>query len=358
MASTGFLLGHSGRDGWRAATEDCATQIGPAGGRTIGFVYASDAFADHFADIVALLRASTGVGPWFGTVGIGVCASGVEYFDGPGLVALVGDLAGDSFRAFDGAVAPSGATPFGIVHGDPRHGNVLEDVAGLAADSGAFLVGALTSSRGDQAQVAGTNLARSGLSGALFAESVIVATGLTQGCSPLGPKRSVTAGDGNRIETIDGEPAVAVLAEDLARDGGDVRHAAAGLQVAFPIPGSDTGDYLVRNLMGIDGDTGALAVAHRVAEGDAIQFCRRDAAAARKDLDAMLGRLKRRAPAPRGGLYFSCLARGPNLFGPGSTELRAIDAAFPGLPVAGFFGNGEFSAGRFYTYTGVLALFL
>jgi small ligand-binding sensory domain FIST len=72
----------------------------------------------------------------------------------------------------------------------------------------------------------------------------------------------------------------------------------------------------------------------------------------------MLTGLKRRAPEPRGALYFSCLARGPNLFGADSQELRAIAEVFPGVPLAGFFGNGEICAGRLYTYTGVLALFL
>ena len=61
---------------------------------------------------------------------------------------------------------------------------------------------------------------------------------------------------------------------------------------------------------------------------------------------------------PRAGVYFSCLARGPNLFGPNSEEAQMIQDAFPDLPLVGFFANGEISHNRLYGYTGVLTLFL
>ena len=73
----------------------------------------------------------------------------------------------------------------------------------------------------------------------------------------------------------------------------------------------------------------------------------------------MLADLKRRAGGtPRAGLYFSCVARGPNLFGESSQELRMIRDALGAFPLAGFFGNGEIAHDRLYGYTGVLALFL
>jgi small ligand-binding sensory domain FIST len=60
---------------------------------------------------------------------------------------------------------------------------------------------------------------------------------------------------------------------------------------------------------------------------------------------------------PRGALYFSCLGRGANLFGPDSEELKIIEAGLGDLPLVGFFGNGEISHNRLYGYTGVLTLF-
>ncbi len=88
-------------------------------------------------------------------------------------------------------------------------------------------------------------------------------------------------------------------------------------------------------------------------------FCRRDRETAWDDLGRMLADLSARLErAPQGAVYCSCVARGPNMFGPDSAELRAIEAALGDVPLVGFFGNGEFSHNRLYTYTGVLTLFL
>jgi small ligand-binding sensory domain FIST len=54
----------------------------------------------------------------------------------------------------------------------------------------------------------------------------------------------------------------------------------------------------------------------------------------------------------------SCLARGPNLFGDDSEELKTIREALGDVPLVGFFANGEISNNRLYGYTGVLTLFL
>jgi small ligand-binding sensory domain FIST len=106
-------------------------------------------------------------------------------------------------------------------------------------------------------------------------------------------------------------------------------------------------------------DKGWLAVGHMVAAGDAIQFCRRDHKAAVKDLERMLADVKRRTEGPpRAGLYYACVARGPNLFGGESEELRLIRDELGEFPLVGFFANGEISHDRLYGYTGVLALFM
>jgi small ligand-binding sensory domain FIST len=73
----------------------------------------------------------------------------------------------------------------------------------------------------------------------------------------------------------------------------------------------------------------------------------------------MANQLRRRAgAAPRAGLYFSCLARGPNLFGPDSAELAILRRELGAFPMVGMFCNGEISNDRLYGYTGVLLLFL
>jgi small ligand-binding sensory domain FIST len=110
-------------------------------------------------------------------------------------------------------------------------------------------------------------------------------------------------------------------------------------------------------LTGIDPERGLIAVGHSVEPGDRLFFVRRDAAAAKRDLQTMLARTKSRLERPKAGLYFSCLARGPNMFGPGSAERAILRETLGDIPVAGIFCNGEISNARLYGYTGVLALF-
>jgi small ligand-binding sensory domain FIST len=160
---------------------------------------------------------------------------------------------------------------------------------------------------------------------------------------------------------FDERPALDVLKEDmgelLARD---LQRAAGVIFAGFPVAGSDTGDYLVRNLVAIDRRRGWIAVAEQVVSGDTLIFCRRDPASALADLKRMLEEVKRRTGGrpPRAGLYFTCVARGPNLFGEEGRELALIRAALGDFPLAGFFGNGEIANDRLYGYTGVLDLFL
>ena len=113
----------------------------------------------------------------------------------------------------------------------------------------------------------------------------------------------------------------------------------------------------MRNLVGIDPDNGVFAVGEDIAAGDALMFCRRDREAAEHDLRRMLRYLKARAERPLGGLYFSCLARGPGMFGEVGRELAIVREELGDVPLVGFFGNGEISFDRLYAYPGVLTLF-
>jgi len=115
----------------------------------------------------------------------------------------------------------------------------------------------------------------------------------------------------------------------------------------------------VRNLVGLDEDRGLLAIGAPLEDGQRVMFCRRDGQTARDDLARMLGDLKRRATTPiKGAVYFTCLGRGPHMFGAQSAELAAIQDELGEVPLVGFFCNGEISHNRVYGYTGVLSLFL
>lgn len=357
---------HSGLPDWQAATEHCVAALrADVPDANLGFLYASDHHAADLDQVLARLRDGTGIEHWVGTVGLGVCASGIEYFDIPALAVMAGAFPEGSFRVLAGAAAAAPATQtrapvFGVVHGDPRRHDIAAQLATLSSElDDAFLVGGLTSSRGAHPQIA-DGLVGAALSGVVFDARVPVVTRLTQGCTPFGPRHEISRCEGNVIVELDGAPALEVLREDvgelLARRAGRIPDSVfAGL----PIPGSDTGDYLVRNLVGIDEQRSLVAIGELVSPGDGLMFCRRDAEAAEQDLRRILAELARAAERPpRGAVYHTCLARGPNLFGPGSRELKIIEESLGDMPLVGFFGNGEISHHRLYGYTGVLTLFL
>jgi small ligand-binding sensory domain FIST len=365
-----FRYGHAADPDWRKAAEICLEQLGPGGGN-LGFLYVTDVLADELAGILDVMRTRTGVGHWVGTVGMGVLATGCEYMDQPAIVAMVGELDPGSFsvlptmRSMEDLEAASlrcgaGAANFAVVHADPRNSEVLSLVSGLAGkvESG-FLVGGLTSSRKLNLQVA-DGLTQGGVSGVVFTGDVAVATRLTQGCSPVGPKHTITECQRNIIVSIDNRPALDVLRADIGeRLGKDLNRIGGQVFVGLPIKGSDTGDYLVRNLVGLDPQNKIVAIGELVEPGQSIMFCRRDLDSAAEDMNRMLASIKQGLfGKPRGGIYYSCLGRGPNLFGADSEETRLIRDALGDFPLVGFFCNGEISHNRLYGYTGVLTLFV
>ena len=380
-----FLTATATAEDWAHAAKECCDGLGaiptPAPGQAlVGFVYMTDGLSADTSSILTYLRQKTGVQHWCGTTGIGILANNWECHDTPGLAVMVCEFPEAGFHVFSGVLSDFQELPaetrawmkeptpgFGIVHGDPTNesiGDAIQSLAqGLAQGSdrafgGGFLVGGLSASRGENYQIA-DRLTGGGASGIAFGPGVEVATGLSQGCNPLGGTHLVTDAVDNVIMALDGEPALDVLKEDvgelLARD---LQRISGYVHVGMPVTGSDTGDYMVRNLVALDPERGWLAIAGNVTPGDRIIFVRRDPASAREDMDRMLNDMKSRIPGePKGGLYFSCVARGPNMFGAQGEEARMIHNILGDVPLVGFFGNGEVSDARLYAYTGVLALF-
>lgn len=367
---TVFRHGHAAAADWQEAARQCVAQLGTGSGN-LGFLYVTDYFADALPDIHRHFVGETGIAHWVGTVGIGICASGIEYLDEPAIVAMVGDFPADSFCLFstvpgsaqfhaDGLQCGDAAASIAVVHADPLAGDIARQIRQLAkrTESG-FLVGGLASSRGSNPLLAGS-VAQGGVSGVAFSDAVTVATRLTQGCTPVRPAHEITGAQNNIVVELDGRPALEVLRadvgisanEELAQLGGQIF---VGLSVA----GSDTGDYVVRNLIGIDPGNKLIAIGDLAHKGQRLQFCRRDHETARSDMSRMLDSIREGLyTKPRGALYYSCLGRGGALLGGPSEELKMIRAALGDLPLAGFFCNGEISHNRLYGYTGVLTLFL
>src|SRR5207245_11711838 len=134
----------------------------------------------------------------------------------------------------------------------------------------------------------------------------------TQGCTPVGPVRRIEEARDNVVMVIDGRPALAVFCEDIGPElTADLRRVGGLIFAGLPVTGSDTGDYLVRNLLAIDAGRGWLVLGAEVAPGDAILFCRRDPESARRDMNRMGQQLARRLSGrPDGWVEVCCVARG------------------------------------------------
>ena len=212
-----------------------------------------------------------------------------------------------------------------------------------------------------------TDAARGALSGvALSGARPII--GVAQGCTPIGEPYVITRADGNVVLEIGSRPALAVLRDAVASiPGGPVRAQRAGLFAGLAVDPAksplERGDFLVRNLVGADQSTGALAVAGAVRVGQTIQFQLRDAAASREDLEVTLAGVSRALGGrrPAFGCYFDCAGRGRGLYGVPDHDVTLIRKELGAFPLAGFFGNGELApVGRrnfFHTYTGALVVF-
>ncbi|MBX9635085.1 MAG: FIST C-terminal domain-containing protein [Magnetospirillum sp.] len=364
-----FTIAHAQAEHWGLAAKACLEGVAgvPA---NMGILYATEAFNQNLSSILTFLRETTHIEHWVGAVAPGICADDREYMNGGALAVMTGMLPEGTFRCFAGLdaatlmgrlgawVATAGPC-VGLVHADPRGPGLPALLDAVAGDAG-FLVGGTVSASGPPAQVA-DSVVSGGLSGLLLSAQVPVITGMTQGCTPIGPVHTITEAAEGVVMKLDGRPAVEVLKEEagelIARD---LRRAAGYIHVGLPVAGSDRGEYVVRSLLGIDQRQGWLAVADRLEAGQSLVYVRRDANTAQADMRRMLADITTRlAGRPvRAAQYTSCVARGRHMFGTDGAELAMIRQALGPVPLVGFFANGEICGDRLYGYTGVLTLIL
>jgi small ligand-binding sensory domain FIST len=375
---TQFKYAHASHPDWETAVNDCLQQLGNIGEENLGFLYLTDSFAPQITLISDLLQEKTGVKNWVGTVGIGICATGQEYHDVPAIALMMGSFPEGSFRVFTHVEddleqfvlehqswCDSKIPLFALVHANPRNNKLPDMILQLSESLGdGFLVGGLTSThkQHNHPQIANEVLLDDNLdlSGVIFSSAVSVSTRLTQGCSIIGKRHEITEADRNIIIRIDNLPALQVFKQDIGKIFADNLQLVSGqIFTALPITGSDTGDYMVRNIIAIDPEHQLMAIGDFVHAGMPIMFARRDAESAKQELLKILDSLNKElnGKTPRGGIYISCLGRGENLFGENSQELQIIQQALGDFPLVGFFANGEISHQRLYGYTGILTIF-
>jgi len=406
-----FLHGHATHPDPGVAMALAAAQIdaqrrepGHADAPTLGWLYITDHCVPQAEALLADARRRWPGTQWVGASGVGISASGVEYFDEPAVSLLLGELPRDQFRVF------SGARPLGDfdahtanVHADTGTNDLAELIDDLSARTRTrYLFGGVASGRSRTVHFADAVL-DGGVSGVAFGPEVAIVSRVTQGCQPVGPPRIVTAGDRNVVTTLDGAPALDALLGDVGLAGVEPRAALSRLRQilvglgsaeddaaqrsAFdslsPPRGSFGADTRVRHLIGLDPGRRGIAIADVAEVGMRLTFCERHVDAARRDLVRICAEVREEvepeelplatALARRdaanvdalhgagsgiaGAIYVSCAGRGGAHFGAASAELAIVRHALGDVPLAGFFAAGEIARGNLYGYTGVLTVF-
>lgn len=196
---------------------------------------------------------------------------------------------------------------------------------------------------------------------------VTVDTIVAQGCRPIGDAMFVTRHRERVIHELNGKPVVQVIRDLFAtlseREQGLFRKSLfLGVGMDQRKREYRQGDFLVRNVGGLQKEGGGLVVGATLEDYAVVQFHVRDADASALDLEELLGRHAKERPHPRGGLLFSCLGRGQGLYGHPNHDSDAFHRVLGSdVSLGGFFCNGEIGPvnGRTFLhgYTSSFALF-
>jgi small ligand-binding sensory domain FIST len=290
----------------------------------------------------------------------GVIGGGHEVEDAPGLSVTVATLPGVEITPFHTTEPlpprlPSDPPPGFVICPEPFSFDAEEFVH--AVDQrvpGSTVVGGVASGArqpGQNALFLDGAVHRDGVVGVALAGDVVIDTIVAQGCRPIGEPMFVTRSERNLLQEVDGRNPAAVLA-DLHRHAPprDQELFRQSLFLGIVMREQEAyrqGDFLIRNVIGLDAKTGSLAVGALLRPGMVVQFHLRDAQTSAEDLDSMLGRYR---GSPAGSLLFSCLGRGAHLYGRPDHDTEAARRRLGDVPLGGFFCNGEIGPVQGTTY--------
>jgi small ligand-binding sensory domain FIST len=199
---------------------------------------------------------------------------------------------------------------------------------------------------GSNALFLGDQVHREGLVGVALTGDIELDTIVAQGCRPIGQPMFVTKCQGNLLWELDGVPAVEVL-QDLYEHLGRADQELAQHSLFLGIVMSENrheyrqGDFLIRNIVGMDAARGVLGIGAVLHESSVVQFHLRDAKTSAEDLAQLLARYEPGSSPPHGALLFSCLGRGVHLYGRPDHDTDSFRRRLGELPLGGFFCNGE-----------------
>ncbi len=352
-----------------AAITEAACQVGDPDGKPHDLVVAfvSAAYGTAVERLPQLLRPVLGDCLLLGCNASGLIGGGSEEEEEPGIALLCGRLPDAVLSAvhLEQATLPPltasreswwrlldlgpEAEPSFILIADPATMDAEACARGLdRAFPGSTVIGGLTGGMpgpGTARLVTGGDVHRSGGTLLALSGNVIIDSVLAQGCRPVGDPLFVTACEGNLISELDGRrPKEIISALFSTLDAADRARFGDALCIGLALPGPrqtvGAGDFLIRNVLGLDPDSGALWVGARIAQASIVQFHLRDGESASGELESRLSASLAGHAPPSAALLFACAGRGRNLFGvsghDSGTLRRMID-----IPVAGMFSAGE-----------------
>ena len=384
-------VGQSSNHSTERAAEEAATRAMTRAGVGQASLVIIFFTVDHLANyqkLTAAVNRITQTDQIVGCSGAGVLTGDGEIEEGPGMAVLV--LWSDRFKARPLFFHPlrdrdreMGVEIAQIVRGrsedesllvllpDAYNGQPRRLFQGIEEQVGFLpVVGAGSSENGSQGktyQISGRQITTNALAGLLLTGPFESLIGITQGCQPITEPMVITKAQRNLIFEINNRPAFEAFAKVIKGPLlDDLRRTLAFVFAGLPSDPDrnrvEPGEYLVRNIVGLDPHQGVIAVAEEVFEGERMVFTFRDSQRAREDLNQMLQRQlsKLEGRIPQLGLYFNCCARGTSLYGIPGIDTAYIRQSLGDFPLIGFFGSFELGPlGRrnhLLTYTGVLVL--
>jgi small ligand-binding sensory domain FIST len=375
-----------------AASTDLVRQIRSELGPVkldLAFVFAHPGYLTDDFTFWSALRQGLGSRHVIGCSGAGIIGDREECEEQPAVAVLAGELPGVSIQSFhitaeelEEAGSPDywhfqlevtpDVEPKFVLLADPFSVPATNLVQELGeAFPGAPIVGGLASGgrpAGATRLLLDDELVEGGAVGVALAGPVMLRTVVSQGCRPIGQPFTITRAEKNIIFELAGRPPLAVLQEmlpQLAATDQQLARTALFLGRVINEYQEDfgRGDFLVRNLIGHDPNSGALALGDWIRPGQTVQFQVRDGTSAAEDLQELLRRQQQwTAQEPvRGALLFSCLGRGAGMYGVQNHDINALQSALGPMPAAGFFANGEIgpvgAVPFIHGFTSVIGLF-
>ncbi|MBD2664716.1 hypothetical protein B6N60_01871 [Richelia sinica FACHB-800] len=270
-------------------------------------------------------------------------------------------------------VSPSEKPQF-IVLSSPTGAGINDLLQGLDfAYPGSVTVGGLASSgfmNGRVALFCGDRLHREGTVGVALAGNIVLDTIVAQGCRPIGEPLRVTKAERNIILELDEKVPLNLLRDLISSLSEEERKLAqhslfVGLAMDEFKLNLQQGDFLIRNILGVDPTAGAIAIGDRIRPGQRLQFHLRDAHASAEDLEFLLEKYQNQYPDDEqvsacGALMFTCLGRGQGLYNQANFDSQLFNQYVEDIPVGGFFCGGEIGpvGGRTFLhgYTSVFAI--